>query len=365
MRGLVNTRYSGATSLLVVLGLGLFMIVLVSGIAALSLREQQQARNTEFSNRALQTAEAGVKAAVQKLSSNPNFTKEGCAPGVDFENVIPNNDLNQEITCIEIKNKFSAYEGFSEQDKATQLIIETPATDKGPNSIQLNWHSNTLDENLASYAYGSNAFYPVVQGYNYAASIEMNFIFWPRNTNFNGSDLTKQMQTATIFFTPGRPDQSQPSNGVDSMCQGQPGVTVSGDYRCVTKSAVSNTGFDLSRALRIPTGTSQDYNMVVRIKPRYEKTHFQFIAYDADGKQIGIKSTRAQIDVTARTGDLYRRIKAEKVIVPTSLESLFDSVLYAGNGSNDNSSRNICKNLVVRADGSLAPTTDAPICSPN
>jgi hypothetical protein len=78
-----------------------------------------------------------------------------------------------------------------------------------------------------------------------------------------------------------------------------------------------------------------------------------------------LKSDKAQIDVTARTGDLYRRIKAEKVIAPTVLDNLFDSVLYAGNGSNDSSSRDICKNLVVRENGTLAPASSAPLCVSN
>lgn len=354
-----------------VLAVGMFMIVLVSGIAALSLREQQQVRNTEFSNRALQTAEAGVRVAVQKLSADPNYTKTGCAPGPDYENIIQDTSLNQEITCIEVNNSFSSYEGSVEHDKAKQLTIETPASVKGPNSLQLRWHSKTQDQDngLGQYALpNSGPFYPTIPQYDngkYAASIEMTFIFWPRNSNFNGSDPTKQLQTATIFFTPGQDDKSQPSNSVTSKCQNQaPNIQNLGEYRCVT-NPISSTGFDLSKAVRIPDGTAQNYNFMVRIKPRYKDTNFQFTAYDVDGRIINTKSNNAQIDVTARTGDLYRRIKAEKVIVPAVLESLFDSVLYAGNGSNDSANRDICKNLVVRANGALAPTSSAPLCTSN
>lgn len=358
MQRLIKSKYSGATSLLVVLALGMFMIVLVSGIAALSLREQQQTRNTEFSNRALQTAEAGVKVAVQKLSANPNYTKTGCAPGPDFENIIQDSSLNQEITCIEVKNSFDSYEGFAEGDKSSQLIIKAPAVNLGIKNVQLRWHSKTLDAVLPNYAMpNSGPFYPTSQNpaYQWASSVEMTFIYWPVGPTISGDNI----KIATVFFTPGNQDLAH--TAISTKCEKQSGAANLGEYRCVTNPS-SSEGFDLSSVLGVDS-TNHDY--VVRIKPRYTDTHFQFTAYDKNKKQMNIQSTKAQIDVTARSGDLYRRIKAEKVIAPTVLDSLFDSVLYAGAGSSDNTTRDICKNLVVRANGTLAPTTSAPLCTPN
>lgn len=358
--------HPGVTSLLVVLGLSLFMITLVSGIAALSLREQQQTRNVEFSNKALRIAEAGVKVAAQRLATDPGYTKTSCEPGTDYAGIMSDGDSSQAVTCVEVRSDFTAYEGFVERDKSSQLIIDTPPENKGPNSIELSWYHKTLDQELSEYAYPNSSFYPTAQNplYKWAPSIEMNFVYWPKNNNLGTPGAS--MQTATIFFTPGRPDQSQ--NGVDTQCEGQSGVSMPGQYRCMTKSAPGKTGFDLSRALRMPGGTSsQDYNFMIRTKPRYKETHFQLVAYDVDGKPINVKSTSAQIDITARAGGTYRRIKAEKTIIPTVLDNLFDSVLYVGNGSNDEPgvTRDICKNLVVKADYTLAPTSNAPLCTPN
>lgn len=359
MQRLIKSKYSGVTSLLVVLALGMFMIVLVSGIAALSLREQQQAKNTEFSNRALQTAEAGVKVAVQKLSSDPNYTKTGCAPGPDYENIIQDSSLNQEITCIEVKNSFNSYEAPAESDKSRQLTIKAPAANLGIKSVQLRWHSKTLDPPLANYATpASGPFYPTSQNpaYQWASSVEMTFIYWPVGPSIVSGDNIK---IATVFFTPGNQDLAHTT--ISTKCEKQSGATNLGEYRCATNPS-STEGFDLSSVLGVD---STNFDYVVRIKPRYADTHFQFTAYDKDKKPMILKSNVAQIDVTARTGDLYRRIKAEKVIAPTALDSLFDSVLYAGAGSSDNSTRDICKNLVVRANGTLAPTSSAPLCTPN
>lgn len=354
----LSTKQPGVTSLLVVLGIGLFMMVLVSGIAALSLREQQQARNTEFSNRALQTAEAGIKAAVQKLSEDPGYTKTDCPPGVDFEDVIPSNDLNQEITCIEVKSTFSTYQGQADIDKASQLIINAPAANLGMKSVQLRWHSKTLDPILASYVLPSTGqqsnLYPTSQNppYQWAASPEITFIYWP----IGNISAANNIKTATVFFTPGRDDQAHPE--ISTKCVGQSGATNTGDYRCVTNGDLP-AGFDISSIVGVdPT----QYNYAVRIKPRYTNMHFQFTAFDKDGKQMNLQSNKAQIDVTARTGDLYRRVKAEKLISPGVLESLFDSVLYAGAGANDTSARSICKKLVVRSNGAIAPTQTPQTC---
>lgn len=374
MSHILRKKRLGATSLLVVLGVGMFMIVVVSGIAALSLREQQQTRNTEFSNRALQTAEAGVKAAVQKLVDDPTYQKIGCdVEGSGYEDVVPNNDLNQEITCIEVKNTFKTFEGFNNMDRATQLTIDT-SDSPGPKSMQLRWHSKTLDENknLAQYALpGSGPFYPSVAQYDankYAASVELTFIYWAKG-NF-GSSAQTAPQIATVFFTPGQEDKAKGFNGlsnneVNSKCENQePNIPNLGEYRCVTNPN-SIYGFDLSKAIRIADGTAQNYNFVVRIKPRYANMHFQFTAYDVNNNPIDMKSDKAQIDVTARSGNLYRRIRAEKTVSPSSLESVFDSVLYAGNGANDqaNTRRDICKSMVVRSNNSLAPATGVVPCN--
>lgn len=369
MRGL-NKKYSGATSLIVVLTVGMILIAIVGGIATLTIREQRQATNTDQSNRALQTAEAGVKLASQKLTQNINYTQgEVCGDAVpeEYKNLFPAGQ-QQQVTCISVTNEFSELEGVVEKDKATQIIIERQAGQLGPGSMQLRWHSDTADPvvpQIASYASPNNEFYPDDEGYSAAAAPEITFVRWTK-----GTINTSNLPTETVFFMPGHEDLGKNPdgslNGVTSACEDANGVKPAnaGAYRCVTNPA-SATGFNLNSALRLsPALSSGSFNYAIRIKPRYADMHFQLRIWDTSGNLMTVKSTNAIIDVTARSGNLYRRIKAEKPIIPTALESISDSVLFAGRGVDDQQNKNVCKTIVVKDDGTLAPAQDQPNCIP-
>lgn len=346
----ISKKYqAGVTSLLVTVAVAMMLVAIIAGIAAFSIREQRQASNTEQSNRALQTAEAGVKDAVQQLSANPNINQPNCTP---VNNIFPD-QTNQQITCRTITTQFTSIEGALEKDSATQIQIIAPSAAEAANSMQLRWHSVALDQTLSQYFFNGQ-FYPPANNYNNAAAIELTFIYWPRTSAgpINGqflddsSNHNSGLRTSTRFFMPGQADKA---NGfVNSGCsdQGTTNLTNLGaDYRCVTNSN-SAVGFNLQAALGLPN-PANSYDYIVRIKSRYADTHFQARFFNTDNKEILVKSTKALIDVTARSSDLYRRVQAEKPIIPTSLENLFDAVLFAGRGSDDKTDKNICKNMVI------------------
>lgn len=369
MRGWVKAKLSnkpsGVTSLLLVLAIGLVLTIMVGGIAALTVREQQQASNTEFSKRALQTAEAGIESAVQALAKDPNYSKIGCtveASDPVFSNVV--SDANQQITCAEVKSKLNDYEGNLDRDRTTTFFFNSETCDPGntscanvlPDTIQLRWNSNKLDAQGDVFCQ-TNCLYPIYsEGNKIAASIEMNFIYWPKNN-------PKNMNTATIVVVPGQKDAGYSDSGnpkrtsVETKCQNQPGINAAwlGDYKCVTSN--TSNGFSLKDSVGIPGG---DYTVAFRVTPRYSSTHYQLQAFKGND-QVLFRSSKAIIDVTAKVSNLYRRVKAEKLIGPGSVEGVFDSVLYSGKGINDDASRNICKNQIVLEDGSQAP--GSPSCN--
>lgn len=369
MRGWVSKtiakKPSGVTSLLLVLAIGVVLTIMVGGIAALTVREQQQASNTEFSKRALQTAEAGIESAVQKLSKDPNYQKIGCA--VDSSDAVFGNvvaDPAQQVTCAEVKSKLNDYEGSLERDRTTTFFFNTGECDTNnancinvaPDTIRLRWNSNKLDVQGDVFCKSaSECEYPKYEdGNKLAASIELNFVYWPKNN-------PKQMSTATVFVVPGQNDKGYSASGnrtaVETKCQNQPGVnnTASfGDYKCVTSN--SSNGFSFRDSILKGTGVdiNGDYTFALRITPRYNSTHYQLQAYKGN-TEVLFQSSKAMIDITAKVGNLYRRVKAEKLIGPGAVEGVFDSVLYSGKGLDDQGSRNICKNQIVLSDGSPAP----------
>jgi len=401
MKNLLNSKKPGVTSLLVVLVLGLILTVMVAGISTLALREQQQATNTDFSNRALQVAESAVKVASNYLTTNATYNKPGCAlPNTDpiYSTINAlNQQSNQGISCIEIKNIYDDQaDGAIDNDRSTEFIMGPDANidsgaagGKTPRYISLYWH-NDLDPRVSSNFYPNDqSLYPSTEGYSYPASIEMTILWWPRNTLAGTSGYPMAVNSKTIFVMPGR-DSSSDSLASSTVQTGCVGQNKSGDdnhtaqtdtdlspYTCGTSysivSGATKKGFDLLPILQTVTPpvvstdfatTANKYNIAIRIKPRYIGTHFQINAFDTGGGAIqNMKSSRTKIDVTARYGDVYRRIIAEKYVGLSVLDNVFDTVLYAGKGgSGDNKNYNICKKLVIIKDSNLEPDSQKNLC---
>jgi Tfp pilus assembly protein PilX len=390
MKNILLAKKPGVTSLLVVLVLGLILTVMVAGISTLALREQQQATNTDFSNRALQVAESAVKLTSDYLATNPTYNKAGCT---FTDNSTLKDQINsltqgtQGISCIEISNEYDGnVTGYLENDKTVELVMGPDAdfgSGKTPRYISLDWH-NDKDPKVAENFYPSdNSLYPSVNEYKYPASIEMTILWWPKSSKINTTTYKMAVNSKTIFVMPGRDDTG--ASNLQTRCKGQakdassiftsPTDTQLGDYTCGTAYSVVNTvtkkGFDLQAITGIPvadlavSGTVQgNYNFAFRIKPRYIGTHFSFDAFDEDGQSVqNIKSSKAKIDVTAKYNDVYRRIIAEKSIGFSALENVFDAVLYAGKGESGNQNANICKRLVIIKDSNLEPDSQKNLCS--
>jgi len=365
------SRPAGVTSLLFVLAISLVLIVMVGGIAALTVREQQQASNTELSNRALQTAEAGVKDAVAKLSTTPTYSTDTCDTTGDstFSNI---SATDQTITCATVTSRFtSTYEGFLETDRTTQFTYAPAASSDTPYYLKLSWNAPSLGDTAANIAFGGSLYPATVTNniaYANAAMVEMNIVYWPKGTASTacttGATATGacSFKNATLLFAPG--NNTNTNNPVANTCG-------TGTYSCTTTNDGTNGGFSIENAIKITmniaTFDPSQYNYAIRITPRYKGTHFAFAAYKNGGIDIApTQSNKAQIDITAKVGNLYRRVKAEKIITPSAIETIGTSTLYAGRGSSDNVSYGICKTAVVNTynnaltlvSGNIGPNCD-------
>lgn len=351
MQKLINKKPSGITSLLLVLAIGLTLTVIVAGITTLSIRETQKASSVESSNKALNAAESAIKLAVQKLVSDPNYQQTDCAiPAGDT--TYSSLTTEAQITCLTVKSVFTTtYESLLQKNRATQLAFGTIAGSSVPKYLQLRWQSKTLDTgNLppdSNYQYEGNLYPEVYQ--TKPASMEITMYYWP-----NSSKALGDAKSVTIFLVPGKADAgysaASPRTQVTNYCD-KPGVNPPaglemGDYRCAISN--SNTGFDIRAAMGLASTATID-NLVLRIKPRYLDTHFELSAFSSSdvNSKVNIKSTKAQIDVTTKVGNTYRRVKAEKPISALAVESIFDSVVYSGKGVDDNLTTNICKDQVI------------------
>jgi hypothetical protein len=345
----LNNKKEGVTSLLFVLAIGLVLVVMVAGIAALTIREQQQASNTELSNRALQSAEAGIKKAVQLLDANPAYKKSDCAPGSDFSGSNLNLGADQSISCVVVESVFQGdYEGYLKSNESQQFFAGPSITNSttSPSYLRLSWNNPSLsDTSNPIFDTATNKVYPIVEGYQNAAFVELSILYWPIT---NATPDSFKMETFLIAPVAANVTDanSNARNSVKAVCD------TTSAYRCSTLNASGQQGY-FSIASALPGNiTVSNYNFAINVQPRYASTHYKLTGYDSNGAAIGLSSNYAQIDVTAKVGNLYRRLKAQRLVKSTPLDNVFSSVVYSGSGSNNTTQRDICKNFAVVASGS-------------
>lgn len=374
-----NKQRSGITSILVVIVVGMVLSIMVAGIATLSVRELQQARNNEQSKKAFQTAESAVRVGTQKIISDANYSFESCPFDMNKSGASDYSSLfGDGLTCISVKDTFNdAYEGYLQADRTAQFYVGPnviPGSSSIPYFMSLLWHDTSSNGTLASYI--TSGFYPTVYT-DHAASLEVSFIYWPSTTNpfpsFSDTASGK-VKLKTIFVTPGNADQGAsafPSSyqAMSSRCIGQndwPSTVPSASgskYACgmqrvlVPAPAIGATIDTTNPGFIIPsvifngstyTGNN-NYNYIIRIRPRYRDTNIRLNLYDSNGNQITYKSALKQVDVTAKSGSTYRRIKATVPGRSMALDNVFDSAIYSGDGSGGQPV-DICKNLAITID---------------
>lgn len=351
LKNFLSKKNDGVTSTIVVLAVAVILTIIISGIAALSIREIRQSSNTELSNKALQTAEAGVKVASQYLNANPTYEKTSCATDdkTPTELIRPVTDPNQQITCITVQSNFlGTYESKLDQDKATQFFLGQAYTSESntdantPYYLNISWANRKYDNNSNPAFPLDEDLYPTSQSYienGYAAAMEITIFSWP-SSGMSGVNT----EVATIFLMPGRADGGYSSASGRTQIMSNCNSTT--DYICTTGN------FNLFAALGKTYSTTATDNpkFSLRIKPRYANTHFKLEAYNKNNQDVNIFSSKAQIDVTARVGNLYRRIKADKEVIPLAVENVFDSVLFSGNNIDDSANVGICKNIITKKD---------------
>jgi Tfp pilus assembly protein PilX len=372
LKNLFLKKTKGVTSILVVIAIAVILTIIIAGIAALTVREIRQASNTELSNRALQTAESGIKAIAQKLNSDPTWQTTGtevvgsngaktgdaaaCATKDSELSVfrLPVSDTSQSITCAVARSSFinGVYESSLDKDMASQLFLGSAYDSSAnladgsnvPSKIKISWHQKGFDGSINQANYDGDL-YPLSAGYGYPASMEVSIIYWPKEGLGTKTGSESNAKVATMFLVPGNADQGfsngKGTNQVTSTC-----TDTSTDYICSTND------INLAGVLGI---TPEDYKFSIRLKPRYANTHFKLESFNSSASvgAITILSSRAQIDVTAKVGTLYRRVKAEKVVLNSAVENVFDSVLFSGNnivGGNDSVNPGICKGIITTKD---------------
>jgi hypothetical protein len=313
----------------------------------LSIRQSQQARDTDLSNRALAAAQAAARDAASWIRQNPGDQYPNCNDSRTnlTKPVLDTAADNQvSIVCRTVQTSSATLSGQLAADDSVQFNTSANQVQK----VKFEWNKLGTDSNNGFFTNNAinTQWYDLKDAYaalgSQPATLEVSIIYWPTGA------LPPNLPISTVVLLPGRQDKSpfRTPNGIPSnynpyvqtnILSSSCGPSSTGQYSC---NAIINLG-DLTNTN--PTAT----RYMVRVHSRFNQASYQASFYNSNPTNgtpdATAVSSKALIDVTAKAGNLYRRLQAE---LPIGGSSLFDAVVY--------SSQPICKNLSVERDYSLA-----------
>jgi Tfp pilus assembly protein PilX len=313
----------GMVSLMITIIISLLLVIITTSMAILMVGELRQSTDSDQSTKAFYAAEAGIEEAVWRIrdaleNGTPIPVRNDCSSLPPAANIDP----NIAFTCQIIKSENTVLTDTVAKDEPRQYDVGSINF----NNLELSWHSG--GGNLQA-----PASFPPGSAWSYPAAMELTIISYPQTI----SDIFSDIEVKTFTLVPGGSLGSASANynaAVTNPIYAQ--CTAGGTYNC--RFTISG-GIDSSRS------------HIVRFRPRYTGTSYQ-LRFMVGGTAVEMPDQFATIDVTARSGDVFRRVRS-KVRIVNGVARGLDYVLFA--------ETDICKNLTVRPsvdqiyEGNLCP----------
>ncbi len=363
MTNQIHSKFAkrGVAAIIVTIAFSLLFVSIVVGLTALSIREQRQAGDIDQSNRALASAEAGIKDALSRLATNNGYRENICTS---------HNIGGADIVCRTVTVSNGPVITTQNKDEGRMAWIHTGTDSSGSPSgvskVNINWaKSDEADDVASGYDWsglGVTTLYPTFPPtWGGPAALEVTVVYWLRRGV--GSPPTSPNTLMSVDSTwlnsvgnvlPSKTFLLWPSGGDHSPVRGHGELTATcsatptfsaGKYHCGTGEV------DLGAALEIPN--PMDYGMVFKFRPRYRGTHVR-ADFSNGTSTVNIQDTAIRIDVTAKSGNIYKRLVAEKALESSARDNIFDSAVYSG------STDGICKNMKIRNDYSVVDANNCP-----
>lgn len=333
----LQTGERGFVSLLTCIFISFLLVIIATSLISIETLQLRKAEDAEQSLRAYYIAEAGVEDAVAKVLSGTTFAP-GCNPNTTFE------AGGNGWTCQQVNYTGSPAGDLKDQDKAVTIDPGRPSPDYKSAIVEWQQSGNATGYNVnLSSGFPCDSSDPScsVGGYNYSAPpMEVAVVAYPTG-NFEAGDPGLTLQNALIV-----PGGTGPT-GMVNYSNGA-GFPNHGVY----KANCAPLGRNLPVA--IDNGAALNYNCyavienllpgsdyLFRIRTRYMPAQYQVIFMTGtagDGNVVPVPTGMAQIDVTARAGQTYRRVISQLPLNQSAAAEL-NYVIY--------SDKDICKSFYL------------------
>jgi hypothetical protein len=312
MRYARNQR--GAATLIAVTLASFLIVLIVTAMTTMMIGELHQATDAESSVKAYYQSEGLAEEAMLAVKDKVNdntFHLAGLNQSCDHSVVVPRRLSSTQIgdgaTCLAIRTLSDGNQRFVlAPDQPTQLNL----TSQNINQAVVTWDTDPVAPN-ADFTLGNlNGTAAAWQATGSPPPLEVTYNSFPAGgASFNATAV----DTITVFLLPCKqPNQLIP--GYTIVC---PPTNVPHDIRVGFGTAViipvlcdQPAGSMRCRTtlsgLAVRAGAPVD--AVLRIKPRFVGATYTLRAIDTAGNLKGLPLQYAQIDVTSKIGDAYRRV---------------------------------------------------------
>jgi hypothetical protein len=335
-KSLVNPiNEDGIIALMTSIIVSLLLSVISISAIGIMVSETRQAQDADQSVRAYYAAEAGLEDALLKIKTDlaagvPINEQNDCSgTGVDFGD-------GTAYTCqlIEVLNNQLAAKLNTEEAAQIEPYDSSLGAGVHYNRVVISWHQPGQggDPGVVNNPYTPPSSYTSRPNWTWPAVLEVSMLW------FNPTSIVpaSSVNLHTLLLRPGtgvygldygnllNETQIEGSCSVDNL-------TRTGGYNC---QAILN----LTPGPNSPGPARNNNNFIFRIRPRYTGASYKVTFHNGNGPARRVKDQFAVVDVTARAGDVFRRVQAH-VPVTAAAASGLDFVIF--------SDTDICKDFEV------------------
>lgn len=328
--GSIHREQDGLVSMIAVIFISILLTIIILSMVRLTNSENRLATDFLLSTKASYAAEAGIEDAIKKLRANPSFSQTSCIDDIDVEPGVT------AYTCQLVETQSSEFVGKIRPSQVLQVDLSDPSTNFA--QLKLYWYQKTLDDGLPAFSpYPSDNRNPSTPLPTMLPLLRAELVEYPKGRPFNRTEIRQ-----SVFFI--RPKiGSGGSDGVrwGNYSSGQTAVATDGRCRLVTDVVDGDFTCEFTMRNGAPGHVidTSNNNYVLRVSTYYERAaiSFKLETLDSGGSPVLQNNLMANLDVTARANDVFRRLRYRMPLRPSvSLPP------YALGASDD-----ICKDMEI------------------
>ncbi|MBP7766918.1 pilus assembly PilX N-terminal domain-containing protein [Candidatus Saccharibacteria bacterium] len=306
----------GMVSIIVTMIIMVLLGLIVLGFAQLSRREQRQSLDRQLAVQAQYAAESGINQAADYVRSNPTTNWADCddSEAESFSSVLKD-DI--QFTCVLVDNSLDSlvYQGSAGDSSVFPIKPELGNL----STINIAWTDDTDISRDYSRCVSDSSLPPAIAWPCDAAMLQVDLV--PVSNSYNTGSL---VESTVSFFL-------KPVNGAGPTTIALP---VSGDVRSVSCTPDGNPG-DCSVSISVPPNVRGYY---ARIQRHYRAANVVVFSEP----DVNLIEAQAEIDVTAKSADVLKRLTARVSINQSnnpSKTTIPNSAIHTG--------QSLCKRLAI------------------